>query len=81
MSWEAVRRLLESATPTYEKEERMSTFGYAGKILRLDLSSGSASPLSTVDYADGFLVDRASLRSSIGTKSHRKPVLSTQRMR
>jgi len=38
-----------------KKEERMSTFGYAGKILTVDLSSGSASPLSTLDYADRFL--------------------------
>ncbi len=34
------------------------TFGYAGKLLRLDLSAGSISRLSTPDYADDFLGGR-----------------------
>ena len=33
-------------------------FGYAGKILRVDLSSGSISELPTIDYADRFLGGR-----------------------
>src|SRR4030042_1006425 len=33
-------------------------FGYAGKILRLDLSSGSVTFSSTLDYADRFLGGR-----------------------
>ncbi|NQT48335.1 MAG: hypothetical protein HQ578_05110 [Chloroflexi bacterium] len=36
----------------------MEVFGYAGKILKVDLSSGSASTLSTHDYADRFLGGR-----------------------
>ena len=36
----------------------MATFGYAGKILRLDLSSGSTAEVSTLDYADRFLGGR-----------------------
>ncbi|MEE8174501.1 MAG: aldehyde ferredoxin oxidoreductase N-terminal domain-containing protein [Dehalococcoidia bacterium] len=36
----------------------MATFGYAGKILRVDLSSGSRADLSTMDYADRFLGGR-----------------------
>lgn len=36
----------------------MELFGYAGKILRLDLSSGSATDSSTMDYADRFLGGR-----------------------
>ena len=36
----------------------MAMFGYAGKILRVDLSSGSASRLSTLDYAERFLGGR-----------------------
>ncbi len=36
----------------------MATLGYAGKILRVDLSSGSAAELSTPDYADRFLGGR-----------------------
>lgn len=33
----------------------MATFGYAGKILRVDLSSGSITEVSTADYAARFL--------------------------
>ena len=33
----------------------MAPFGYAGKILRVDLSSGSMAEVSTLDYADRFL--------------------------
>ncbi len=33
-------------------------FGYAGKILRVDLSSGSISQIPTVDYVDRFLGGR-----------------------
>ncbi len=36
----------------------MELFGYAGKILRLDLSSGNATDSSTMDYADRFLGGR-----------------------
>jgi len=36
----------------------METFGYAGNILRADLSSGSYSALSTLDYADRFVGGR-----------------------
>ena len=35
-----------------------TAFGYAGKILRADLSSGIISKLSTGDYADRFLGGR-----------------------
>jgi len=33
----------------------MAVFGYAGKILSVDLSSGSVAGLATLDYADRFL--------------------------
>jgi aldehyde:ferredoxin oxidoreductase len=36
----------------------MPTFGYAGKILRVDLSSGNIAEVSTLDYADRFLGGR-----------------------
>jgi len=36
----------------------MAIYGYAGKILRADLSSGSASTVSTIDYSDRFLGGR-----------------------
>jgi len=36
----------------------MSTFGYAGKILRLDLSSGSVTTVPTIEYASNFLGGR-----------------------
>jgi aldehyde:ferredoxin oxidoreductase len=36
----------------------MATFGYAGNILKVDLSSRSVSKLSTMDYAEGFLGGR-----------------------
>jgi len=36
----------------------MSTFGYAGKILRVDLSSRSITEVSTQEYADRFLGGR-----------------------
>jgi len=36
----------------------MATFGYAGKILRVDLSSGSTTVTSTTDYAPRFLGGR-----------------------
>ena len=36
----------------------MATFGYAGKILRVDLSSGSTKCVPTMDYADRFLGGR-----------------------
>jgi aldehyde:ferredoxin oxidoreductase len=36
----------------------MATFGYAGRILRVDLSSGNVAQLSTLDYADRFLGGR-----------------------
>ena len=36
----------------------MATFGYTGKILRVDLSSGSITEVSTMDYADRFLGGR-----------------------
>ena len=36
----------------------MEVFGYAGKILRVDLSSGSTSTLSTLDYTDRFIGGR-----------------------
>jgi aldehyde:ferredoxin oxidoreductase len=36
----------------------MSPFGYAGKILRVDLSSGSTAQVPTSDYADRFLGGR-----------------------
>ena len=36
----------------------MATFGYAGKILRADLSSGSITEVSTQDYAERFLGGR-----------------------
>ena len=39
-------------------EAKMETFGYAGNILRADLSSGSYSALSTLDYADRFVGGR-----------------------
>ena len=35
----------------YQKRgDKMTTFGYAGKILRIDLSSGSTTEVSTLDY-------------------------------
>lgn len=36
----------------------MTSFGYAGRILRADLSSGSTTTVSTLDYADRFLGGR-----------------------
>jgi len=36
----------------------MSSFGYAGKILRIDLSSGKISEMSTSDYSGKFLGGR-----------------------
>jgi len=36
----------------------MAVYGYSGKILRVDLSSGRASSVSTLDYAGGFLGGR-----------------------
>lgn len=36
----------------------MAIYGYAGKILRADLSSGSTSTVSTIDYSDRFLGGR-----------------------
>lgn len=36
----------------------MAVYGYSGKILRVDLSSGRASSISTLDYAGGFLGGR-----------------------
>jgi len=33
----------------------METYGYAGKILRVDLSSGSISDTPTMDYAEKFV--------------------------
>ncbi len=36
----------------------METFGYAGKILRVDLSSGNTETADTMDYADRFLGGR-----------------------
>lgn len=36
----------------------MPTFGYAGKILRVDLSSGKIVEISTLDYVDRFLGGR-----------------------
>jgi len=36
----------------------MTQFGYAGKILRVDLSSGQISEATTSDYADRFLGGR-----------------------
>jgi aldehyde:ferredoxin oxidoreductase len=36
----------------------MATFGYAGNILKVDLSSRSVSKLSTMDYAEEFLGGR-----------------------
>ncbi len=36
----------------------METFGYTGKILRVDLSSGSITEIPTMDYADRFLGGR-----------------------
>ncbi|MBA7683275.1 hypothetical protein ES703_91637 [subsurface metagenome] len=35
-----------------------SEFGYAGKILRVDLSSGTITHVPTMDYADRFLGGR-----------------------
>ena len=34
------------------------SYGYAGKILRVDLSSGSATHIPTLDYSDRFLGGR-----------------------
>jgi aldehyde:ferredoxin oxidoreductase len=36
----------------------MAIFGYAGRILRVDLSSGSTTEMSTLDYTDRFLGGR-----------------------
>jgi aldehyde:ferredoxin oxidoreductase len=36
----------------------MATYGYTGKILRVDLSSGSLTDIPTMDYADRFLGGR-----------------------
>ena len=36
----------------------MESFGYAGKILRVDLSSGRVDRISTIDYSDRFLGGR-----------------------
>jgi len=36
----------------------METFGYAGKILRIDLSSESITEASTIDYSDRFIGGR-----------------------
>ena len=36
----------------------MSAFGYAGKILKIDLSSSNITELATEDYADRFLGGR-----------------------
>ena len=36
----------------------MAAYGYSGKILRVDLSSGNVSSISTLDYADRFLGGR-----------------------
>lgn len=40
------------------KDGEMASFGYAGKILRVDLSSGNITEASTLDYADSFLGGR-----------------------
>jgi len=39
-------------------ERRAVVFGYAGKILRVDLSSGNTTELSTAEYAERFLGGR-----------------------
>ena len=36
----------------------MSEYGYAGKILKVDLTSGKVSKLATADYTDRFLGGR-----------------------
>jgi aldehyde:ferredoxin oxidoreductase len=36
----------------------MESFGYAGRILRVDLSSGRIDAIPTSDYADRFLGGR-----------------------
>ena len=36
----------------------MATFGYAGKILKIDLSSGGITAVPTINYADKFLGGR-----------------------
>ncbi len=36
----------------------MTTYGYAGKILRMDLSSGSITEISSLDYCERFLGGR-----------------------
>lgn len=36
----------------------MPTFGYAGKILRVDLTSRKITEVSTTDYSDRFLGGR-----------------------
>ena len=41
-----------------QRREEMATFGYAGKILRVDLSSGSIAEVPTLDYADRFVGGR-----------------------
>ena len=49
---------LELAALFFYNWPGMTDFGYAGKILKIDLSTGSASQLSTADYADRFLGGR-----------------------
>lgn len=50
-------------------------YGYIGKILRVDLSSGSITQMPTMDYADRFLGGGALLLKSAGMKCRLRSVL------
>lgn len=51
---------------------RLSAFGYAGKILKVDLSSGNTTEVSTMDYAGRFLGGEALLLRSTGMRFRRR---------
>ena len=55
----------------------MSEFGYAGKILKVDLTSGKISILPSAEYTSRFVGGRGLAAKLFGILSLRKPGLST----
>ena len=56
-----------------------TVYGYAGKILKVDLSSGTVNHIPTVEYADRFLGGRGIAAKSTGMKYHLRSVPSIPR--
>jgi len=52
------RRVTYHSLSAGEGRAQMESFGYAGKILRVDLSSGDVDRIPTIDYIDRFLGGR-----------------------